>query len=55
MKIKVRIEQIPNTKEESETNMFRLKLKTYSQEIEGRFERSELRDLIEKIDNGIGA
>lgn len=30
-----------------------MEIKTYKQKIEGRFERSELRQLIETIDNAI--
>jgi hypothetical protein len=38
---------------ENREDYYDLTIKTYKQEIVGRFERSELRELIEKIDNAI--
>lgn len=51
MKIEVKINRREKTKDESD--MFDLKMSTYKQVIEGRFEKSELRELIETIDNAI--
>jgi len=51
MKIDVKI--IPRTKTKDESDMFDLKITTYKQKIEGRFEKSELRKLIATIDNAI--
>ncbi len=51
MKINVKITKVEKTKDEA--HMFDLKLSTYKESIEGRFEKSELRELIGKIDNAI--
>ena len=38
---------------ENKEDYYQLSIKTYKQEIEGKFERSELRNMIEIIDNSI--
>jgi hypothetical protein len=40
--------------DDSKDDYFFVRLKTYKQIIEGRFERNEIRHLIEILDNGIG-
>ena len=51
MHIKIRIEKLPKTKEEKD--MFFLKMKTYNEEISGKFEKSEIRHMIQILDNAI--
>lgn len=51
MKIDVKITRREKTKDEAD--MFDLKITTYKQTIEGRFEKSELRHFIQTIDNAI--
>ena len=41
------------TEVENKEDYYDVSIKTYKGEIEGRFERSELRELIEIIDNSI--
>ena len=40
-------------KGEAEKDMFLLKLKTYNATIEGKFEKSEIRHMIQILDNAI--
>lgn len=42
------------TPDDSKEDYFFVKLKTYKQSIEGRFERNELNHLVQIIDNAIG-
>lgn len=51
MEYKLKVEQLPKTKDEK--SMFSFKLSTYKDTVEGKFERSELRQMIETIDNAI--
>lgn len=38
---------------ENREDYYDMEIKTYKESLKGRFERSELRELIEKIDNAI--
>lgn len=40
--------------DDSKEDYFLVKIKTYKQVIDGRFERNEIRNLIEIFDNAIG-
>ena len=51
MKIDIKITDLPNKVDGK--HMYRLKMTTYKQVIEGNFELSELREMIEIIDNKI--
>ena len=44
----IKCEPVPNRED-----YFNLELKTYKEKIEGRFEKSEIRYLIEQLDNAI--
>lgn len=48
MEIRTKITAVPN-----KDDYYDLKITTYKEKIEGRFERSELRHLMETIDNCI--
>jgi hypothetical protein len=48
MRIEIKISPIEDSRD-----YYNLTMKTYKQEISGKFEKSELRELIEKIDNAI--
>lgn len=51
MEFKAKVTPLPKTKEDKDT--YYVKIKTYKDQIEGKFEQSELRHLIEIIDNAI--
>ena len=55
MKFNLKIEYLgkKENKHEAEKDMYHLTFKTYNAEISGKFERSEIRHLIEKLDNAI--
>jgi hypothetical protein len=55
MKFELKIEYLgkKENKHEAEKDMYHLTFKTYNAEVTGKFERSELRNLIEKLDNAI--
>jgi Ca2+-binding EF-hand superfamily protein len=55
MKFKLNIEYLGKieNKHEAEKDMYHLTFKTYNAEITGKFERSELRHLIQQLDNAI--
>lgn len=53
MKIDIKIEKKERKTNDDEKNLFSLKMSTYKQTIEGDFDFSELRELIEVIDNAI--
>ena len=55
MKFNLKIEYLgkKENKHESEKDIYHLTFKTYNAEISGKFERSEIRHLIEKLDNAI--
>lgn len=51
MKIDVKVERLPNSNDDKD--MYNVKLKTYNQSFEANLEKSDLRHLIEKLDNPI--
>ena len=53
MKVDVTIKRLPDSDEVEDKHMFYLKIASYKEKIEGKFEKSELRQLIGKIDNAI--
>ena len=55
MKVDLKIEYLgkKENKHETEKDMYHLTFKTYNAQVTGKFERSELRYLIEKLDNAI--
>ena len=55
MKFKLNIEYLGKieNKHEAEKDMYHLTFKTYNAEITGKFERSELRHLIQQLANAI--
>lgn len=53
MKIDVKIERLEKRDAEGLKDMYHLKMRTYKETIEGRFEKSDLRQLIETIDNAL--
>ena len=55
MKFDLKIEHLgkKETKHDADKDMYHLSFKTYNAEISGKFERSEIRHLIEKLDNAI--
>jgi hypothetical protein len=55
MKFELKIDYLgkKENKHEAEKDMYHLTFKTYNAEVTGKFERSELRNLIEKLDNAI--
>ena len=48
MEIKSKVKEVLNKED-----FYDIEIKTYKQSIEGRFERSEVRHLIEQLDNAI--
>jgi len=52
MQIDVKVSPVPKD-EKTDKNQYDVRLKTYKQEISGRFEHWELRYLIQQIDNAI--
>ena len=54
MNVKVKIKPVNDESSLSKSSYYYLTVKTYKDTFEGKFERSELRHLIEVIDNGIG-
>jgi hypothetical protein len=52
MQIDVKVTRLPKDGK-NDKNLYDVKLKTYKQEISGRFEHWELRYLIQQIDNAI--
>lgn len=55
MKFNLKIEYLgkKENKHEAEKDMYHLTFKTYNAEITGKFEKSEIRHLIEQLDNAI--
>lgn len=55
MKLNLRIDYLgkKENKGDTEKDMYHLTFKTYNAEISGKFERSEIRHLIEQLDNAI--
>lgn len=53
MKIDIKITPLERSEDVEDKYMFYLKISSYKEKIEGKFERSELRQLIETIDNAI--
>ena len=53
MKVDVTIRPLGKKDDVEEKDMFYMKISSYKEKIEGRFEKSELRHLIQKIDNAI--
>ena len=53
MKFECEVKELGKTEEPFDKYMYFFKFKTYNASIEGKFERSELRHLIQIIDNAI--
>lgn len=55
MKFNIKIEHLgkKESKHEADKDMYHLSFKTYNAEITGKFEKSEIRHLIEQLDNAI--
>ena len=55
MKFDLKIEYLgkKESKGDTEKDMYKLSFKTYNAEVTGKFERSELRHLIQQLDNAI--
>lgn len=55
MKLNIKIEHLgkKESKYDTDKDMYHLTFKTYNAEITGKFEKSEIRHLIEKLDNAI--
>tara|TARA_Y100000114_G_C11605136_1_gene252387 strand:- start:384 stop:548 length:165 start_codon:yes stop_codon:yes gene_type:complete len=53
MNIQVKINHIGKTDKKEEKDMYNILFKTYNAQIEGKFERSEIRHLIQILDNAI--
>lgn len=55
MKFDLKIEYLgkKENKHETEKDMYYLTFKTYNQQVTGKFERSEIRHLIQQLDNAI--
>jgi len=53
MNVDVKISKVNDNTSLSEKSYYNLKIKTYKQVFEGKFDWSELRYLIQEIDNGI--
>ena len=53
MNIQVKINHIGKTDKKEEKDMYNILFKTYNAQIEGKFERSEIRRLIQILDNAI--
>jgi len=53
MNLTVKIKKANDNTKLSEKSYYNLEIKTYKNTFEGKFERSELRYLIQEIDNGI--
>lgn len=55
MKLDLKINYLGKTekKRDTEKDMYHLSFKTYNAEINGKFERSEIRHLIQQLDNAI--
>ena len=51
MKFNLKVEELPKTAEDQD--QFYFKFKTYNGLIEGKFEKSELRHIVQIIDNAI--
>lgn len=51
MKIDVNVKKLANTKEDRD--MYSIKIKSYKQTFEAKLEKSDLRYLIERLDNKI--
>lgn len=55
MKFNIKIEHLGKKEDKHDTDkdMYHLTFKTYNAEVTGKFERSEIRYLIEQLDNAI--
>jgi len=55
MKFSINIEHLGKreSKNDTDKDMYHLTFKTYNAEVTGKFERSELRHIIEQLDNAI--
>jgi len=55
MKFDLKIEYLgkKESKHDTDKDMYHLSFKTYNAEISGKFERSEIRHLIQQLDNAI--
>lgn len=53
MKVSVTVTPLKSSGDVEDKHMYYVKIKTYNGKLEGKFEKSELRLLIQKIDNAI--
>jgi|TARA_R110002126_G_scaffold108721_3_gene245433 hypothetical protein len=53
MKFDLKIKHLGKVDKKEERDVYELTFKTYNAQIEGKFERSEIRNLIEQLDNAI--
>lgn len=55
MKFNIKVNYLGKKEDKSDTerDMYHLTLKTYNGEVQGKFERSELRHMIQILDNAI--
>jgi len=53
MKLDLKINHLGKTDKKEDKDMYSLTFKTYNAEISGKFERSEIRHLIQQLDNAI--
>ena len=55
MKFNIKIEHLGKreSKHDTDKDMYHLTFKTYNAEITGKFERSEIRHIIQQLDNAI--
>jgi hypothetical protein len=53
MKMEINIEHLGKVDKKEEKDMYNISFKTYNAEINGKFERSEIRSMIETLDNAI--
>jgi hypothetical protein len=53
MNIQVKINHIGKTDKKEEKDMYHILFKTYNAQIEGKFEKSEIRHIIQILDNAI--
>jgi len=53
MNFDLKVTHLYKEDKKEEKDMYSLKLKTYNGQVEGKFERSEIRHIIEILDNAI--
>ena len=51
MKLEVKVDRIPNSSDDKD--MYNVKIKSYNQTFEAKLEKSDMRYLIERLDNPI--